>query len=265
MRKLLLAILLFSLAGCAFNPLTQEATLHENQQPPLNKEAEATAGDILFSELNFITFKVAILSGSLSFKAGTHAALTSGTILYGSLDKNGKEFYCRTDFLGEERIPIDVCVDTGQFGQMPECHTEYNSFADYSTVCLVSSDGKNFSAGTLNDGQFSINIPVPFTTKIISNNNGMKYEFIYEGMEDKTLKFMYKEYHGDMTTADISTPTKTQEVRYTVAKFPVRIEFQDLRVKVLEAQDKSIKYTVEDPFIVGYHPIHAQKPDGAAK
>ena len=69
-----------------------------------------------------------------------------------------------------------------------------------------------------------------------------KKEFIYNGRVDDGLKFIYREFYGDLIR-----PSFTQELQYDLSQSDV-IGFKGLRIKVMNATNSTITYSVLNVF-----------------
>ena len=69
-----------------------------------------------------------------------------------------------------------------------------------------------------------------------------KKEFIYNGRVDDGLKFIYREFYGDLIR-----PSFTQELQYDLSQSDI-IGFKGLRVKVINATNSTITYSVLNVF-----------------
>jgi len=74
------------------------------------------------------------------------------------------------------------------------------------------------------------------------NEPSFKQEFIYNGRYENNLKFVYREFSGDLARAAF-----TQEVQYDISKESI-VGFKNLLIEVIEASNTKIEYRVITTF-----------------
>jgi len=80
------------------------------------------------------------------------------------------------------------------------------------------------------------------TTKISKSETNFKQEFIYNGRVNNSLKFIYREFTGDLARQSFS-----QEIQYDLNQSNT-IGFKDLSIEILKATNQQIEYRVITPF-----------------
>ena len=123
---------------------------------------------------------------------------------------------------------FDYCIDSQ--GKIHTVHEyEYREYQD-----------ENFSRSKKNLGTYTIPLSSPYelTTQPKESGTGFKQEFIYNGRVNNSLKFIYREFNGDL-----ARPSFTQEVQYDLNQSNI-IGFKDLSIEILDATNQEIKYTV---------------------
>ena len=89
---------------------------------------------------------------------------------------------------------------------------------------------------------------VSFTkTKIIDQNNPtFQQELIYNGRHEDNIKFLYRELSNDLMR-----PAFTQDIQYDL-KESNTIGFKGVRIEIIEATNRYIKYRVSKSFPDSY-------------
>ena len=79
-------------------------------------------------------------------------------------------------------------------------------------------------------------------TKEVPGETNLKLELIYNGRVGDAVKFIYREFQGDL-----ARPSFTQEVQYDLS-ISSTIGFKEARLEVIEATNTEIEYTVKQHF-----------------
>ena len=79
-------------------------------------------------------------------------------------------------------------------------------------------------------------------TKEVPGETNLKLELIYNGRVGDAVKFIYREFQGDL-----ARPSFTQEVQYDLS-ISSTIGFKEARLEVIEATNTEIRYTVKQHF-----------------
>lgn len=125
---------------------------------------------------------------------------------------------------------LDYCIDSQ--GNIHTAHEyEYREFQDNN------SDNKIIQTFTL-----PLNVPYSLITQPKETNTNFKQEFIYNGRVNNSLKFIYREFNGDL-----ARPSFTQEVQYDFNQSNI-IGFKNLSIEILNATNQEIEYKVITPF-----------------
>jgi hypothetical protein len=83
---------------------------------------------------------------------------------------------------------------------------------------------------------------VTTVSKAVVSDEDYKYELIYNGRLGSGLKFIYREFYGDM-----ARPSFTQDIQYDLSLSNI-IGFKNAQIEVLEATNTSLKYSVVSHF-----------------
>ena len=80
------------------------------------------------------------------------------------------------------------------------------------------------------------------TEKVEVNPTNFKQELIYNGRVGDGLKFIYREFSGDL-----ARPSFTQSIQYALSESNL-IGFKDAELEIIEATNTEISYTVRSNF-----------------
>lgn len=75
------------------------------------------------------------------------------------------------------------------------------------------------------------------------STTSVKQELLYSGVDNGSLKIMYREFSNDY-----ARPAFSQEASYSVKDLPTVISFKGAKVNVIKATNVSITYTVRSGF-----------------
>ncbi|MFQ5729204.1 MAG: hypothetical protein ACE5GN_02445 [Waddliaceae bacterium] len=247
--KVTLTVLCCSLAlvGCvafsltrisAFLPPIEEHKI--GKTPELGLISKAHVGDAIYTEFDYKEVQreggrhsewARLTQGYKdSFVLG-RINIAPGDLLAGYRDQNGLKQYCSTN-----RTYFDLLV------------------GPYDISCFSDSSG---------DGSFDkVRVPrlglgswkdiggIPFKVEVTRERvgapagqiriKGFKYELLYQGVSDKTLRITYREYINDF-----ARPAFFQEVTYVFnPSGTTTISFKKVEIDILSANNKLITYRV---------------------
>jgi uncharacterized protein YceK len=128
--------------------------------------------------------------------------------------------------------------------------TAYCTPIQHSFACFYDNDGDGLFDHELvtNLGIASskrpLEKPVPYTKGDGAVAKGFKSELLYQGRSDDVIKLRYLDY-----TNDLGRPSYSQDVQYTLdAKAPTEIVFRDAHIRVLQADNETIRYEILSSF-----------------
>ena len=148
-------------------------------------------------------------------------------------NKSGEEYKCYTGKYNYDthwnyfnvpgsNIPIDICKD------------KFGSWHSFQTL-FFEGEGQS-----KNNNPF--NAKIEEFTKMELNGVSFVQEFLYNGRVNNDLKFVYREFSGDL-----ARPAFTQEIQYDFDQSKV-IGFKNLTLEVLEATNTKIVFKVIQTF-----------------
>ena len=130
---------------------------------------------------------------------------------------------------------FDLCVDNkknikyrSQWEKIP-----YIIYGEFNTVVYVVDGYKEI---------ISFEATFQETAKNSHSEMNFKQEFIYNGRVNNSLKFIYREFSGELVK-----PSVTQEVQYDLNQSNI-IGFKNLSIEILNATNQEIEYKVITPF-----------------
>jgi hypothetical protein len=241
-------LILMVLGACAVPPPSPVAPDVRNtpqckkgSSPPIGATATARVGDTLYAEDDYCWIEQperpnpqalhAIVRDGLRWSRGNgqHATIVPGTRVTRQM-YNGSYSYCTEggvfrDLLGPSRV---VCL------------TDVNADGYFDAMTVVA--------------------PIPYTTAItptvyttpsttserqtINIVSGDRKELVYQGTPSGQVKLLYREY-----SEHLARPAFYQDVTYQYAAGE-EIQFQGVRVKLLQANKNEIRYQV----LTGWQP-----------
>jgi hypothetical protein len=205
------------LAGCA--TVEKAPTKYqEGSTPEVGVRSSATVGDPMVTKYHYLADEVAVLlkSSESNFMFG-RPEVSANTRLVKTYSSKG-EIYC----------PI-------MRGSPVPC------FKD------DSGDGKFDYAYNL--GAFSIVAPIgeidplPYTIAESTIQDGFKYELVYQGIDDDTVRIAYREY-----SENLARPAFHQDLTYTLDEGDTQVSFKGVRLVIHSASNNDVEYTVSSGF-----------------
>lgn len=186
-------------------------------------EATAPVGGTVYSEATYWTKTGHRLQDGFQTSLGPgKVAVTAGDLVFKS-NVNGRIAYC----------------------------TEHPAYQDPSagpmkSACFIDAD---------NDGRFETvtaapagswlekEIPQPIryarTERILPRSDSIRYELLYTGISNDTLRLAYREYLNEM-----AKPEAALDVSYDFRQKPTTISFRAVKIDVLDADNSQIVYRV---------------------
>lgn len=228
--KLLLTTTCVSLGlgGCATVKVTEQnpPNVRVGQEPAIGAVATTPVGGSVFSQYRFLgrTVYRFMEPVTVGFALGRISVNAGDTLAKATFD--GKSGYCTERF-----TYIDPLV------------------GPHATSCYVEGEPGIFSAVSVSPGMVwmskSLPNPVRFerADMVMPGSNSFKYELLYQGLTNKSLRLSYREYSNDM-----ARPAFFQDVSYDVASFPTIIAFKNVKIEVLNASNNGLTYKVLSPF-----------------
>ena len=215
--KMAIALGVLSLGGCA--TIEKAPTQYrEGSTPEIGVRSAATVGEPMVTKYHYLADEVAILlkASESDFMFG-RPSVPANTRLVKTYSSKG-EIYC----------PI-------MRGSPVPC------FKD------DSGDGKFDYAYNL--GAFSVVAPIgeidplPFTITEATIQDGFKYELVYQGIDDDTVRIAYREYNENLVR-----PAFHQDLTYTLDEDDTQVSFKSVRLVIHSASNNNVEYTVTSGF-----------------
>ena len=221
-------VALFS-AGCATTSIQAVDTTikQEGISPSLGEVSTAPVGSVLFDQFNYSVRQ-------------NYSIVTSGSVRVG---------------LGRVRVsPGDALRKVLFDGQTAYC-TEKRAYSDP----LVGPSGRACFFDANGDGRFEtvqarpgsvwlerdLSPPIEYEHEetIIPDDNAFKYQLLYQGVTNQTLRIGYREFFENF-----ARPAFYQELTYDIDDLPTEVGFRNVRIEVLEAGNSGIRYRVLSGF-----------------
>jgi hypothetical protein len=171
-------------------------------------------GSSIYSEYDYTTNPVAILSHSFSYK--------------------GMEIQAGKEFNGMIIDGIETyCINEMIYGSTYPCLSDSNRDGSFDKVMDISS--MTNSRSLLNE-----NIPYTLTTSRYNDGKGFMLELLYQGVSDNNIQVSYREFQNNM-----ARPAFTQEVKYQLnTDGKTIIGFKGARIEVIKATNVELSYIV---------------------
>ncbi|MCK5769494.1 hypothetical protein [Algiphilus sp.] len=93
-------------------------------------------------------------------------------------------------------------------------------------------------------GEFDVKAPYTTDFHVIDDPSAFRKELIYQGRGTGTMHVVYREYSG----GDLIRPAYSQQLTYELEDSGAEIAFQSVRVRVLSADNTSVRYEVLSNF-----------------
>lgn len=225
-RFLITALPLLFALGCATLPISyNEPTPERIKAPELNKEVEAEIGNPLILYMFKKTHKAVVLlnpeTRELSYRIN-YTQVNLPAVKYKFIGSNGIYDYfeppCKLSF-------------TYSSGTLTE---------EYGGIGIPKTEGLKMKVFFVKPDWTDEIDPVSYKETSITEipKDGYKHELIYNGIDGKTIKCIYREYLNDL-----ARPAFTQELSYNL-DVDTTIGFKGSRIKILDANNTSVKYIV---------------------
>ena len=232
MNKLLPILLIIALSGCA-SVKTVSFERFSESIPPLNQITEVSLGDTLVLLSDYKVGEALELKSDVKFTAFQGLAHGFGRNQF--TISRGEKSYLFAE------LETEICYgrfkeeSTGDFRWLLLCKKKGDD-ALFVRVCgqgLVS-----LCHSGLDDYQPDNTPKYQIIQMPTEDENNVKQEFIYNGKVDNSIKFIYREYIDDINRSPF-----TQNVQYDLDESDI-IGFKELRIKIIEASNQTIKYKV---------------------
>lgn len=214
------------LAACAsVAPAPAERKIGRSVE--LRAQATAAVGDVIYSEFDYTATNGAVmlqplsktigLGGSVQVAAGTN--LVSATV-------DGNPGYCTTTLTYSDLL-------AGPY--RPTCYLDNDGDGSFETL-WIAPGAIGFT--------YDLEPPVRYRLDQIIDASGYKYELLYQGLDENTLRIGYREYIDNL-----ARPAFAQELTYPI-RFgtATEIRFKSVRIEVLSANASTITYRVLSGF-----------------
>lgn len=217
-----IAIIASSLFMCSCAAKVNQESLSrqvEGQDPEIGEKKTVSVGDVLFKKYKY--------------NAATRAFISNG--------------YVEDAALYQFRIPVGSYLVGAEFAGFPSYCTVGPVFYTWGkgyAACFRDSKKSGYFdearlLGTL--GVVPHDVKVPYEIKdIMLSGGGFKYELLYQGIENNSIKVSYREY-----VDSLARPAFQQDVTYTLARSgQTEIAFKGIEMIVYQATNKNVTYRV---------------------
>jgi hypothetical protein len=219
-----------AVAACApavqVSPASTMRTVKSGEFPPIKQRASATVGEVIYSQYRYSSTDSFVTAALLNRPLPPFATVqvAENTELQRAV-VGGREVFCTATpayFVARDRR--SVCFYSKNAG-----------VGAFDTIWVVG-----FPEMT---GTFDIP-PLPYKQAEVFASDGFKYELLYQGVDNRTLRISYREYSGNM-----ARPAFQQDLTYTLAAEPPTLAtFRTVHLEVYSANNNSIDYTVLSSF-----------------
>lgn len=177
--------------------------------------------------------------------AGSVLKAYVGDILYTKYDYKSRDFSrpsgqincgwaCKLQLNGDNMFLASTI--NGKYGA---CGNSINAAGILVYVCLTDEDRSGaFDQWKIAQAGGKIKNPIPYTMQTAERVDGVKKELIYQGRDDETLRFRYREY-----IQNIVRPAYDQTVEYNLNEDKV-VTFRGMRILVENANNQEIAYRI---------------------
>ena len=224
MNKILPIILVVVLSGCAVatKSISPDYYMIVNHHPPLNKITTSSIGDTLVDHsYRYVGEGVSIKNDIvLDLALSANIRYFSGNYFLSSTHESYK---CYGPILG---------VLTDIFGIKTKWKTVQFCVINKKEGLMIYGVGKNRV-----EGKFKVqDLQSPLKDK------NFKQQFIYNGKVDNAIKFIYREFSGNVARSSFQ-----QDIQYDLNESDI-IGFKELKLKVIKATNQNITYKVLNNF-----------------
>lgn len=224
MNKLLSILLVVVLSGCAIatQKITPEMYMKVYNYPELQEETTSSIGDTLVDHsYRYVGEGVSIQDDIVFKKIGVFTFYAGNYFRYSNYQGNK----CYGPLTGHliDIIGFRQNIGGGQF-------------------CV-----KNKNTAVLIYGEWELPVQVKFKVQDLQSqmkDKNFKQQFIYNGKVDNAIKFIYREFSGNVARGSFQ-----QDLQYDLNESDI-IGFKELRLKVIKATNQSITYKVLNNFSV---------------
>tara|TARA_B100000212_G_scaffold111697_1_gene83134 strand:- start:109 stop:777 length:669 start_codon:yes stop_codon:yes gene_type:complete len=180
--------------------------------------------------------------------AGTTLKAYIGDIIYTKYDYSSRDFTRVTTSFHTGLLPVpanrvsvtdEVFLKSTLNGKPGACGTA--QFGIYfMSMCLLDENRDNIfeSYELANGASGGLKTEIPYSYQRADKVEGVKKELIYQGIDDETLRFRYREY-----IQDIVRPAYDQTVEYNISVDNV-VSFRGMRILVESATNQDITYKI---------------------
>jgi hypothetical protein len=223
---ILVALSIF-LCGCATVRLVDQPTEKIGRNPELGLQSNAPVGAVIFQQYRYTSRTAYRLLDALNmgFKLG-RITTASGEVL-ASANIGGKAAYCT-----QRNVYFDPLV------------------GPQAIACFIDSKQSGvFDRVTAAPGPvwFENELPNPLRyekyEQFLARQDSFKYELLYMGVSNKTLRLNYREFVNDL-----ARPAFYQDVSYDLSSLPASINFRSVRIEVISANNDSMNYRILSGF-----------------
>jgi|SRR5690554_3075236 len=205
------------ISGCA----TVQESAPEYQQgkfPDLGVRTTVYVGQVMVSEYDYVSQDRAVLRGNVSgsFWVGRQG-VGNGANLVGAM-AGGVKVYC---------------VPPGMQG-MP-CLKDSSGDGRFDTAYVMNAFGMVVSPSKID--------PVNYDVRDQNIQDGFKYELVYQGVSDNTMRVAYREY-----TDNLARPAFHQDLSYNMDEGDTSIRFRNVSMTVESADNNEVTYVVNSGF-----------------
>lgn len=171
---------------------------------------KAYVGDVLYTKYAYKSRMYTRSSGEI--KCGWNCAITWVDSIFLSASVNGK------------------------FGA---CGIGMSSMTGQTNICLIDNDRDGyFERFALPTQERNLDNKVKYVLSDSDEMDGIKKELIYQGIDDETLRFRYREYFKDLVR-----PAYDQTVEYNLTQDKI-VSFRGMRILIEDANNQDITYKI---------------------
>ena len=217
-RLTILTLVAALVAGCA-QVRPESASYERGSFPEIEARTSVTIGNVMVEEYDYLAFETALALESVpgSFWVGRRA-VTTGDTLRKARTGSGEIVYC---------LPP---IQTGA-----PCLADLNGDGTFDEAYVINAYGTPAPGGK--------NVSIPYRLKDQNIQDGFKYELVYQGVEGDVVRIVYREY-----TDNLARPAFRQDLTYTLSGGDEAVSFRDVRLRIHEADNNLIEYTVDSGF-----------------